>query len=592
MGNFIGPELINEIRAANDIVEIIQWLNVPLKKAGTSYRALCPFHKEKTPSFSVSSQRQSFHCFGCGAGGDVFKFVMMREGLEFGEAARRLAERVGLTITTQFKEGHGIGRDEREALYEVHLKARDWFHTNLMRLKQADTARQYLRKRGFTSETAKKFHLGYAPPQWDGLLEWARTQKIEIKLLKEAGLLSEGTRGQYDRFRDRLMIPICDEQGRLVGFSGRILRADTKEAKYVNSPETAIFKKGRLLFGLDRSKRHLQESKTAVICEGQLDWIRCFESGIQNIVAPQGTAFTEEQARILSRYVEEIILCFDSDAAGQKATWRNAEILINANLSVKAVRMPAGEDPDSFIVKFGADAFKNRLAEAIDVFEYKALSLSGSLDMRNPMNHQKVVLEIAPLLNLVVSEPQRQRLIQNICEILQIDVGAFSIEFQRQRRRLQNFNQSQENEQKAEDPIWELGDYFLQLALIDKTAARILADSLQEVWFDQYKLSRVLFFVIRKAQTQNWKSGWDGLDLELEDFEKERIARLLIRPIQINARDLANWLQNAIGHIQKQYLWHESEKSRQLLKNPNLNENQRLQFQRELLDIHRRMKQL
>lgn len=587
MSGFYGQDILAQVRAANDIVEVVQWLNVPLKKAGNAFRALCPFHKEKTPSFNVSAQRQSFHCFGCGAGGDVFKFLMMREGVDFSEAVRRLAERAHVSLPETDRGGRvGPSRDEKEQLYQLHLKVRDWYHANLMRSRQAEAAREYLKKRAFTAAVAKEFKLGYAPAGWDGLITWARDEKITSKLLIDAGLAMEGQRGNYDRFRDRLMIPIADEYGRVVGFSGRLLGAEAKEAKYVNSPETPIFKKGRILFGLDRSKRDLQETKTAVLCEGQLDWIRCFESGIRNVVAPQGTAFTEDQARILSRYAEEVILCFDSDPAGQKATWRNAEILIAANVSVRAAQMPEGEDPDSFIRNSGADAMKKRLREAVDVFAYKALALSRTLDMRNPRNHRNVVEEMGPLLGLVDNEPQRDRLIHNICDILKMDVQAFLAALRRPRP------QGREEPSRAPDQNLDHGDYLLRLALTEKAAARMLSQHLEEKWFENYDMRQILFGILRTAKEGTWKGGWDGLGSELTDTEKQRIAKVLLHPIKISSRDIAIAIQEVVLQFQRAYLLERHESLSNLLKVQSLDDKERILCQTELLDLDRRIKQL
>ncbi len=596
MSGFLGQEILSQIRAANDIVEVIQWLNVPLKKTGNSYRALCPFHKEKTPSFHVTAQRQSFHCFGCGVGGDVFKFVMLREGLEFPTAARRLAERARISIPDQTDASPKITRDQKDLLYEVHVKVRDWFHLNLMRSKQATQARQYLHQRGFNDKIAKKFLLGYAPSSWNDLIHWSHSQGIHVSLLQEAGLVVANENKSYDRFRDRLMIPIADELGRVVGFSGRLLTSEAKEAKYVNSPETAIFKKGRLLFGLNYSKRDLQEQKQAILCEGQLDWIRCFESGIRHVIAPQGTAFTEDQARILGRYVEQVILCFDSDQAGQKATWRNAEILIANGLSVRAARLPEGEDPDSFIRQFGAEPFKKMIEEAADIFEYKALALTRALNMHDPRNHQKVVLEMIPLLTLVESEPQRQRLISNICDIFKMDATAFLSEFQRLGRRSKGksflSSDPKNREETPETTFLEFGDYLVQLALTEKSAARMLASHLEEAWFAKYRLRHVLFHVIKKTKQGDWKAGWEGLDLDLNDADKKLISRLLIHPVKMNNRNMAVWLQDAVTHIHRTYLVEQHEDLLRQLKKPNLTEKERLQFQRELLDLDARMKQV
>jgi DNA primase len=599
MSGFLGQDILSQIRSANDIVDVVQWLNVPLKKAGANFRALCPFHKEKTPSFNVSAQRQSFHCFGCGAGGDVFKFMMMREGLSFVESVRRLAERAHISIPDRAFTVSGPDRSHRDKLYELHVQVRDWMHSNLMRSRQAEGARAYLKKRRFTSETAKTFGLGYALNSWDGLIKWAKSQKIDLKLLEEAGLILSSGKGPYDRFRDRLMIPIADENGRVVGFSGRLLSNDAKEAKYVNSPETPIFKKGQLLFGLDRSKRAMQESKTAIVCEGQLDWIRCFEAGVRNMIAPQGTAFTEDHARILQRYVEKVILCFDSDSAGQKATWRNAEMLLPTGMSIRVVSMPSGEDPDSYISKFGPEAFQKLLEQAVDVFEFKTMALAKSLDMNDPKNHQKAFQEMMPLLVLIENEPQRKKLIQNICNILDLDQEAFLTEFQKQRRKFVKSSPFREPEQSISlkqnvfgETMNRLGDQLLQLVLNEKSVALFLLEQIEEKWFENYALKNVLFYILKRAREGEWKPGWDGLQIDLEEFERNGVARLLTQPLQMEHREMAILLQNAFIGIRRAYL---SEKEKELLKslkNPKISDKERLHYQTELLDLARQMKQI
>ncbi|MDD2707370.1 MAG: DNA primase [Verrucomicrobiae bacterium] len=594
----LGHDLVEQIRAANDIVDVIQWLNVPMKKAGAAHKALCPFHKEKTPSFTASQQRQTFHCFGCGAGGDVFRFVMMRENATFPDALRRLAERAHITLPEQVKWGGG-GADagRREQLFDVMNKAADWYHLNLLRSRQADAARQYLRQRGFNADVARAHRLGYSPPMWDGLIQWAAEQKIEQALLEEAGLIIKGEKGGfYDRFRDRLMIPIADEQGRVVAFSARILKSDAKEAKYVNSPETVLFKKGRVLFGLDRSKRALMETKTAVLLEGQLDWMRCFESGIHNGVAPQGTAFTEDQARLLNRYVEKVILCFDADEAGQKATWRNAEILIATGLTVRAARMPEGEDPDSFIRRHGAEKMRELLDQATDVFEYKASVLAQNLDMKEARNHRRVVMEMAPLLNRVENMPERLRFIQNVADILKMDAAAMTAEVARMGRAVRRREEGGGGSiratgggQDTDNAVFSAGDYLLRLALTDAGAARMLAGSIEEEWFVDYSLRRILFHVLQRARNNSWKPGWDALDLELDDAEKEQISSLLIRSMPEDQRSLAMGLQDAVTSAHRIFVESQCEKKSKNLQNPNLSEAERLQFLKELQELQQQL---
>src|SRR5262249_52699859 len=335
MAGLISPSTLEQIRSASDIVDVIGPA-LPLKRAGANFVALCPFHKEKSPSFNVNPHKQIFHCFGCHKGGDVFTFVKDYENLPFVDAVRRLAERANIPLEFDQHPGQQQARHIKDTLLLIHEQITQRWQGALTHEAAGQIARDYLARRGVSDEAVKLFRLGYAPEAWDDTVNWARGKGHDPALVEKAGLIlrQEESDHYYDRFRGRLMFPICDEQGRVIGFSGRVLAGDEKTAKYVNSPETPIFTKRKVFFGLDKSKRGLLEAQTAVVCEGQLDLIACFMSGIQNVVAPQGTAFTAEHARILKRYVEEVVLCFDSDAAGQNAAVRSLDHLLASGLAV------------------------------------------------------------------------------------------------------------------------------------------------------------------------------------------------------------------------------------------------------------------
>jgi len=373
----IPTENIEQIAAANDIVEVIGSY-FPLKRAGTSYKALCPFHREKTPSFNVSQQRQSFHCFGCGAGGSVFRFVMDYEHLDFPSAVKKLAGRAGVPVIEEggsFGGGEDRQHEARRTLLQLHAEAAEWFHENLLKREWAAPARDYLKKRGIDRNVAANWQIGFAPDSWDALLKWATERGYQRIEIAQSGLVKprdeERPDGEvYDRFRGRIMFPICNDVGEVIAFSGRVLGSEADTAKYLNSPETPLFRKGNVLFGLHKTKRALIDSNAAIVCEGQLDLITLFEAGITNVVAPQGTAFTEQQARILKRFVEQVVLCFDADAAGQKAAERSLESLLQNDLVVRIAEMPTGEDPDSIVRLQGKAEFEKRVAEARDFFEY------------------------------------------------------------------------------------------------------------------------------------------------------------------------------------------------------------------------------
>jgi DNA primase len=343
----ISPATLERIRAASDIVDIIG-AYVPLKKAGANFTALCPFHKEKTPSFNVNPHKQIFHCFGCHKGGDVFSFVKDYENIGFVDAVRRLAERAKIPLEFDNNPAEQQSRHLKDELLQIHEQITQRWQNCLLNEAAGQMARDYLNKRGVSADAIKLFRLGAAPELWDDTVNWAKSKNYELPLVEKAGLIirKEET-GNY-----------CDEQGRVIGFSGRILSGDEKTAKYVNSPETAIFTKSKVFFGLDKSKRALLDAQSAIVCEGQLDLIACYMAGVQNVVAPQGTAFTDQHARIIKRYVDEVILCFDSDEAGQNAAVRSLDHLLASGIAVRVAVMPKPHDPDSFIKANGGEAFR------------------------------------------------------------------------------------------------------------------------------------------------------------------------------------------------------------------------------------------
>src|SRR6266496_603071 len=441
----IPSETIEQIAAANDIAEVIGSY-FPLKRAGANFKALCPFHQEKTPSFTVSPSRQTFHCFGCGAGGSVFRFVMDYEHTDFPSAVHKLAARVGITVV----EKRGAADKDRQyearrTLLKLHTDAAEWFHENLIKREVGDAARKYLRARGITVEIAKRWQLGYAPDEWDAFGSWARDRGYDIGELIASGLVkmkdeSEPTASQrsgttvrrarttggYDRFRGRMMFPIRNDVGEVIAFSGRLLKDEQGAAKYVNSPETPLFRKGNVLFGLDKSKRALIEANCAVVCEGQLDLISLFESGITNVVAPQGTAFTESQARILKRFVNEVVLCFDADVAGQKAAERSLDALLQNDLIVRVAEMPAGEDPDSLVRREGRTAFEKRIADARDFFDYWIERETANVDLNSLSAKMEVARTLAETVSHVHDLVMRGEVISKMSARLAVSASAFA----------------------------------------------------------------------------------------------------------------------------------------------------------------------
>jgi DNA primase len=405
MGGFFTTATIEQIRAASDIVDIIGNY-IPLKRNGANFVALCPFHREKTPSFNVNANKQIFHCFGCHKGGDVFAFVKEYENIDFPDAVRRLAERAHISIETENQPGGSDTRHLKDRLLQIHEQITQRWQAALAAGEAGQMAREYLARRGVSDEAVQLFRLGCAPDVWDDTVNWAKSKHYEMPLMEQAGLIlrKEGSDHYYDRFRGRLIFPICDEQGRVVAFSGRILTGDEKTAKYVNSPETPIFTKGKLMFGLDKSKRALLETQRAVICEGQLDLIACFMSGVKNVVAPQGTALTSEHTRILKRYVDEVVLCFDSDNAGQTAAVRSLDSLLASGLAIRVATVPAPHDPDSFIKEFGSESFAQLIENARGFFDYYLDRLCKLHDAATDRGRRSVVQGMAEALHKAGSE--------------------------------------------------------------------------------------------------------------------------------------------------------------------------------------------
>ena len=480
----IPTQTIEQVAAANDIVEVIGSY-FPLKRAGTSFKALCPFHQEKTPSFNVSPQRQSFHCFGCGAGGSVFRFVMEYEHLDFPSAVKKLAARAGIPVIEErsFSQSDDRQHELRRTLLQLHAEAAAWFHENLLKRGFAAPAREYLKKRGINRDVAANWQIGFAPESWDALLNWATEQGYRRPEIAQSGLVKprdeDRPEGEvYDRFRGRIMFPICNDVGEVIAFSGRVLGSETETAKYLNSPETPVFRKGNILFGLHKTKRPLIEANAAIVCEGQLDLITLFEAGITNVVAPQGTAFTEQQARILKRFVERVILCFDADAAGQKAAERSIESLLQNDLLVRIAEMPAGEDPDSIVRSRGKEEFEERIHEARDFFDYWIDREASATDLGSMGAKMQLARRLAETVSRVHDPIMRSAVSHKVSA----RIGVAAPDFEALLTKPRAFDRSADTGDRAPKPVTapnhDIGMLCL-LALRDEDARKFL---LNENW--------------------------------------------------------------------------------------------------------------
>ncbi|MDK2858158.1 MAG: primase [Verrucomicrobiota bacterium] len=407
----IPRETIDEIRTRNDIADVIgSYLS--LKNAGTHFKALCPFHKEKTPSLTVSPERQIYHCFGCGAGGDVIRFVQEYEKVDFMIALQMLADRAGMELSVE-EGGEGSGADKRRLL-QIHDGVARFYRRILQEHPEGEAGRAYLATRSLQPQTAEDFQIGFAPDRFDALEKWAQQKNIPPELMEQAGLMikSDKGRGYYDRFRNRLMFAIRDEAGRVIGFSGRAISPEERGGKYVNSPETPLFHKSRVLFAIDKARRAMVDRRTAIVCEGQLDAIRCHEAGITNAVASQGTALTADHARMIRRYADEVILVLDADAAGQKAALRSSQAFIAEELSVRVASLPAGEDPDSLIRDQGADIFLSRVNAAVSALDFLIDRMAAQENLQTEAGLLRTARAVQGLIAQAPGAVQRDRMLQ------------------------------------------------------------------------------------------------------------------------------------------------------------------------------------
>ena len=415
-------EILNEVRQSNDIVDVISQY-VHLKRSGRNYFGLCPFHNEKSPSFSVSPDKQIFHCFGCGVGGNVITFVSQIEGLNFVETVQMLAERANIQLPTLQDNGDTQREILKDKVYKVNEFTAEYYHQNLYK-PQAKMAQEYVKKRQLTNETLKSFRIGFSG-KFDELYQELKKQGFQEQEILESGLVNKNERGQYiDRYRNRLMFPICDARGRVIAFGGRVL--DDSKPKYINSPENVVYSKGRHLFGLNVAKKG--DTKKILIVEGYMDVISLHQRGITNVVASLGTALTEQQGWLLRKNSEQIILSFDSDEAGIKAKLRSIEILQNMGCDLRVLQLEGAKDPDEYILKYGNMRFQNAVDKAFSVVEFKVKILKKELNLENTNDKIKFLNEIAKLISKVDNTMEREVYIEKIAKEYDISKEAIYAE--------------------------------------------------------------------------------------------------------------------------------------------------------------------
>ena len=432
---YFSEELISEIIEKNDIVDVISQY-MKLKKSGRNYIGLCPFHSEKTPSFNVSPDKQLFYCFGCGVGGNVSTFIQKIEKLNYPESLTFLAERAGIEIKVASSEKEKERTRRRKLLYKINREAARFFYNNL---KSNASAIKYLKDRGLSIEIVKKFGLGYSLDSWDSLKNFMAANGISSELVYSAGLLIKKSNGAdyYDRFRNRIMFPIIDLKGNVIAFGGRVM--DDSKPKYLNSPETEIYIKGNNIYGLNLVK-NIKDLKNIIVVEGYMDAISLHQYGVNNVVASLGTAFTENQARLLKRYANEIIIAYDSDAAGQAATLKGLAILEKEGCNVKVIRLPKGKDPDEFIRQEGLEAFNELIEKSMSLIDYKIYNLKQNTDITNIEGRVRFIKQLASILIGLDSPAEIDAYIKKYSKEMQISEMAIYDELNKLKKRYTSGN--------------------------------------------------------------------------------------------------------------------------------------------------------
>ncbi len=533
----VSQSTLEQIRAANDIVDIIG-AHVPLKRNGANFVCLCPFHKEKSPSFNVNPSRQIFRCFGCGKGGDVFTFVKEYENLDFMDAVRRLAERARIPLEMDNDPAVRDQRSIKDQLLKLHEAITQRWQQCLAGEAAGQVAREYLERRGVHPDAVLEFRVGAAPEAWDDTVNWAKAKGFSPELCETAGLiLRRDAGGWYDRFRGRLIFPICDEQGRVIAFSGRVLQGDEKQAKYVNSPETPIFSKGRVLFALDKAKRPILDAGKAILAEGQLDTIACHSAGIRNVVAPQGTAFTADQARVLKRYVDEVVLCFDGDKAGRNAVIRALDPLLAAGLAIRVASIPPPDDPDSWIRAHGAESFQALLNRAQGIFDFYLQGLCSENDTASDRGRLVVLRSMGEAVHKTANAVLIDTYAQRTAQRLGVDVQSVRAEFRKQAAADQPRYERSEEDQPLEElasqarperpgvnELWLLKYVFLSSDLQNFAAVH-----LEPEWVPNPVVQRIL--------AMHFQEGGDVVGL-LGRFEGDPSAESLITEAATEQREI------------------------------------------------------
>ena len=544
-------DTIQQIKNHADIVDVIGSY-IHLKKFGAnSYKALCPFHNEKTPSFNVNPVKQMYYCFGCHKGGDVIKFVMDKEGVDFINAIHILASRYHIIIpeknTHQSQHSQnthsGVSKDR---LFQIHEILTHFFEQNL----HNNTTKQvtdYLKKRALPEDIIKKFRIGAAPDAWTDSLNLLKTKGFSEKEIIEAGVAikKEDSGRIYDRFRNRLVFPIWDEQNRVVAFSARSIEQNPQGAKYINSPESMIFTKGKVLYALPLARNNIKTSEHVILCEGQMDVIAMHRAGFTNAVAPQGTAFTDEQARLLKRYTNQVMLAFDSDQAGIKAVFRTIEILLPIGFAIRVMVMPNGSDPDSIFNEQGYYGLRDIHAASLDFFDYLFKMNAQIFDKASPQGQSKIVENILKVISIIPNSVLRASYASRLAQYLALPQNAVFQELNHLRKKdsyKKNFVQSSQNQNTTNTQSHPIPlspeqkrlaiaeEALLEVILTDSSYARKLAKELPTEMISNTPIGQAINLILAKTINDEWCEAENALLEQLRNQPNDTITKIIAAP--------------------------------------------------------------
>ncbi len=647
MANYIPDDVLDQIRVRADIVDLIQSYVPTLKKNGANWKACCPFHQEKTPSFIVNPQRQSYKCFGCGKGGNVFSFVMEFEKLDFPNAAEFLARKYGVIIpepepymrSGRSGNARSNGNTEsnynlRERLYTLHEKLADFYMKNL-RENSNSAVSVYFKSRLIPQEFVQQFRIGASPDSWDAAIQFAHAEHFTDEELRLSGIVSEKEPGAahiYDRFRNRLMFPIWNEQGRIVAFSARSVEKDPKGWKYVNSPESPIFKKSKTLYALHFARFAIAEKDRVVLCEGQLDTIALHRAGCSNAVAPQGTAFGQDQALILRRYSMNVTLALDNDKAGQEAVLKDAAILLPLGFSVKVAIYTGAKDADELLKTRGPEAVRKAVEDdAVDFFDFVYRGAAEKYDIQTPEGQTKAVAEVLKQIALIDSEAMREAYLNWLTGLTRIHINALRHDLNKilQAAEKQNRFAHRETVPEAAGGIpvqvsspeilprsvrmTGLGKSFaelLELLLQEKRFAEMASQDIETAMLDESPLGIAIETVIESGFNDEWEDAASLIQLRLQqkNMPLEQIAGLLTSIKEPGEKNAENSLEKmekiqnfrltsykgCVKNIRKCYFTDERQRLiREALPLPDGEEKKALMakvtdYSRQLLDLSRK----